>query len=98
MRNKKVVAQQRCKVVLLLLLLLVTFLGLLFLVQPLLISWGWCGTGDDGVPLENLSQERPIVDPEERNLCMLDSDQGMCMAAMPREDGLIQQLNVRNMN
>ena len=89
------VAQQRCKVVLLVLLLLVAFVGLLLLLRPLLISWGWCGTDNskDGVPLDNLNQERPIVDPEERNLCLLDSDQGMCMAAMPREDS-VQRSNV----
>ena len=84
------IAQQRCKVLLLVLLLLAAFLGLLFLLQPLLIAW--CGTNDteDGVALENLNQERPtlIVDPEERNLCMLESDPGMCMAAMPREDSV----------
>jgi len=85
-RNKKAIAQQRCKVVLLVLVLLVAFLGLLFLLQSLLMSCVGqeCGT-DSGVPFDNLNQERPTpVDPEGRNLCMLDSDRGMCMAAMPR--------------
>ena len=85
-RNKKVVAQQRCKVVLLSFLLLMAFLGLLLLLQPYMMSWYGPDGTEDGVPLENLNQERPIVDPVERNLCLLESDQGMCMAAMPRED------------
>lgn len=75
---------------LLVLVLLVAFLGLLFLLQSLLMSCVGqeCGT-DSGVPFDNLNQERPTpVDPEGRNLCMLDSDRGMCMAAMPREDGV----------
>ena len=92
-RNKKVVAQQRCKVVLLSFLLLMAFLGLLLLLQPYLMSWYGPDGTEDGVPLENLNQNRPIVDPVERNLCLLESDQGMCMAAMPRED-YVQQSNV----
>ena len=80
------VAQQRCKDELLTFLLLLAFLGLLLLLQPYLMSWYGPDGTEDGVPLENLNQERPIVDPVERNLCLLESDKGMCMAAMPRED------------
>ena len=81
---------------LLVLVLLVAFLGLLFLLQSLLMSCVGqeCGS-DTGVPFDNLNQERPTpVDPEGRNLCMLDSDRGMCMAAMPREDGVQLTANV----
>ena len=85
MRNKRVAAQQRCRVSLLVLALLAASVCLAWLLRPLVLNW-WSGAAEgEEVPLENLNQGRP-TDPADRNpnLCLLDSDPGMCMAAMPR--------------
>ena len=94
MRNKRVAAQQRCRVALLVLALLAASVCLAWLLRPLVLNW-WCGADEGEVPLENLNQGRP-TDPEDRspNLCLLHSDPGMCMAAMPRA---VSQSNVADL-